>query len=527
MYIATAGGAGNCCPLPTVIIGKFKIDGSARMNAFARKEFFWVTCLTLVLAAMPFAGTDWLPMTDMPHHLAQAHLVGKVLSGDQPDMVINWLAPNTLTTWLLACLLTVLPPLAAAKTVVLGLLMPSILGVALLARKIGASPVVVPVSAALLFNKSFYWGLLPFIAGFAASLFLLITWLTLNRAKISWRVRIFLALLFLLVYFSHILWFAVAMLAVLLITLVSPGRDAKLRTLILSALPTIGLALFWYPSMLNNWMNAGADMAPHWYPLINRLRPDHVVTNIGGLKTDFNFLLLPITLSFVLGGIVMAIVRGRRIVSAPLVALATILLVAYLAMPDQYNNTIFFAVRWLPYVFIFFSLGCFAPIQAARWKIGILFFASVTFAGYMLLTAYAWNNMEKEELSGLAQAMEKLPPKQNVLGLDFVGKSAWINTSYPFAANAAYAQAFKDCEVNFSFAEQASSLVTYKTLPVRPYKKDLERFAERVSRRDIGFFNYVLINADEVAHGKLAIFLGITPVTYEGRWRLYEVGRQD
>ncbi|MGO8754544.1 MAG: hypothetical protein ACLQHK_04875 [Gallionellaceae bacterium] len=496
------------------------------MNIFEKNEFLAVTLLSMLLCAMPFFVVDWLPMTDLPQHLAQAHLVGKVLSGDRPDMLINWLSPDTLTTWVLALLLLVLPPLLAAKAMVLGLILLSILGIALLARKIGASVIVVPLSAALLFNQSFYWGFLPFIAGFPPFLFLIVAWYGMSR--VSWREIIFLALLFLLVYFCHILWLAVALLAVLLIALASPEWNMKLRAMVLSALPAVGLALFWFPSIHNNWINNGFDMAPYWtVSWVGRLRPDYAAFAISGLKSDFNLLLLLTTFSFVLAGIVRAMARGRRIVSAPLLVFATIMLAAYLLVPDRYNNTILFAVRWLPYVLIVFLLGCLAPIRVAKWRIGISLFACIVLGNYALLTAYTWNNMEKEEWSGLMQAMEKLPPKQTVLGLDFIRKSARINTAFPFAANAAYAQAFKDCEVNFSFAEQPTSLVTYKTIPIRPYKRSLHIFSQMVNRTDVGFFNFVLVNADEVTHDKLAEFLGITPVTHEGRWRLYEVGRSN
>lgn len=494
------------------------------LNALAKNEFILVTLIAMVLIAVPFMVTDWLPMTDLPHHLSQAHLLAKVLAGNQPDMVVNWLAPNTLTTWLLACMLSVLPPLTVAKTLVLCLLLMSILGVALLAKKIGASPVTVPLSAALLLNQSFYWGFLPFIAGFAAFLFLVTAWTSLTR--FSWWALIFLALLFLLVYFSHIFWFAIAILTVALIALDSPDRNIKLRTMILAVLPAVGLTLFWYPSMHNKWMNAGFDMAPYWISsLAVRLRPDYAAFAISGLKSDFNLLLLLTTFLFVLFGMVRAMVRGGRFVSVPLFGLAIALLVAYLSMPDKYNNAILFAVRWLPYALIFFLLGCLAPVQAAKWRIGILLLGCMALGGYAFLTAYTWNSMEKEELSGLQQALEKLPAKQNVMGLDFIRESVLINTENPFATNAAYAQVFKDSEVNFSFAEHASSLVTYKTKPVRPYKSNLSYYSQLVSRKDVGYFNYVLVNADEVTHGKLALFLGITPVTHEGRWRLYYVGR--
>ncbi len=95
---------------------------------FEKNEFLAATLLSMLLCAAPFFVVDWLPMIDLPNHLAQAHLVGKVLSGNQPDMLINWLSPDTLTTWVLALLLLVLPPLLAAKAMVLGLILLSIAG---------------------------------------------------------------------------------------------------------------------------------------------------------------------------------------------------------------------------------------------------------------------------------------------------------------------------------------------------------------------------------------------------------------
>ena len=504
------------------IVEGFRTKGPARISAFVKDEFILATALTIALIAMPFAVVDWLPMIDLPHHLSQARLVGKVLSGNQPDMAINWLSPNTLTTWFLAGL-TLLPPLTAAKVAVFGLITLSIIGLTLLAKKIGGSPAIIPLSAALLLNQTFYWGFLPFMAGFAALLFLVSAWFSLSR--FSWREQISLALLFLLVYFSHIFWFAISILAVVLIALDSPQRNIRLRTILFAALPAVGLTLFWYPSMHDNWMNAGYDMAPKWtFPLSVRLRPDYASYAISGLKSNMNLLLVMTTLLFMIFGAAKTIAGKGRIVSAPLLGLASILLVVYLSMPDKYNNTILFSVRWLPYALIFCLLGCFAPVQDKRWRVGTLSLSLMVLGGYALLTADIWNNIEKEELSGLQQALDKLPPKQNVIGLNYILESEFLYTDNPFVTIAVYAHALKDCEVNFSFAEHASSLVTYKANPVRPYKNNLTYYSELVSRKDVSYVDYVLVNADDLKHYKVSAFLGITPITHEGRWRLYKVG---
>ncbi|MDH4284614.1 MAG: hypothetical protein OEV35_04785 [Gallionellaceae bacterium] len=402
----------------------------------------------------------------------------------------------------------------------------SIAGIALLANKVGASLAAVPLSAVLLFNQSFYWGFLPFMAGFIAFLFLIISWL--EPRQFSWQKLVIQALLFMLVYFSHILWFVVTLLTVPVLILASPGRIAKFRALSFSALPAITLALSWYPSLHNKWAGKGFDMSPYWIvPLHDRLHPLYAANAIYGLKADFKLFILLTVVLFILGGILRSITGKQKIISVPLLVLALIVLTAYLAMPDQYNNTILFAARWLPYVFIFLLLGCLAPLQAQKWSIGVLYFAFAVLGAHTLLTASSWLKMEKEDLSGLQQAMEKLPAKQRVLGLDILQTSPTINTLRPFLAIHAYTQVLKGCETNFSFAEHASSLVTYKTTPLKPFQIGLEWAPERVSMNDVYYFDYVLANADDEAHGKLASYLKIRPVTYEGRWRLYSVRQAD
>jgi len=503
------------------IVDRFGTNGLTRMSAFVKDEFFLATALTIALIAIPFAVVDWLPMIDLPHHLSQARLAGNALTGNQPDMVIHWLSPNSLTTWLLTCL-SFLPPLIASKAAVFGLMVLSILGIAILAKKTGGSPATIPLSAALLFNQSFYWGFLPFMAGFATFLFLVSAWLSLTR--FSWWEHISMALLFLLVYFSHIFWFAVSIIAVVLIAFDSPHRNIKLRTIFIAVLPAVVFAIFWYPSMHDNWMNAGFDMSPKWiYPLGVRLRPDYAAFAISGLISNLNLLLAITIFSFITFGVIKTISGKGRIVSIPLFRLAAILLVIYLSMPDKYSNSILFSIRWLPYVLIFFLLGSFAPVKNTKWRIGILMLCLMVLSGYALLTANTWEKVERQELSGIEKALERLPPGQNVLGLNYILESKLISTENPFVTIVVYAHALKDCEVNFSFAVHASSLITYKQIPISPYKSNLTYYSELVSREDVSYFDYVLVNADNLKHYKVSTFLGITPITHEGRWRLYKV----
>lgn len=492
-------------------------------NLFEKNECLLVASLTIASISIPFlALANWLPAVDMPQHLAQARLAGKVLLGDEPGMMINWLSPNTLTTWILALLLVMAPPLIAAKIIAFALLALSALGIALLARKIGANSAVVPLSATLLFNQSFYWGFLPFMAGFATFLFLVTAWI--NPTLPSKRSIIPLALLFLLTYLGHILWFASAILTVLIIALASRERKKKLWLMALSLLPAIALIFFWRLSIQNTWQHAWLNIPPSWFtPISERLHPIFAANVIYGIKTEAQWLLLAIIVIFILGGIGRAIRKRSQLVSTPLIMAATILLTAYLLLPDAYSSTILFSARWLPYALILFLLGLTAPISVKKWESGILFFAVLTLAGYTTLTASTWKKVEENELSGLMQSMEKLPVNQNVLGLSFIKTSALLTTIRPYIQTAAYAQVLKDCITDFSFAEHASSLVTYKNKHTSNYKTGIDWVRERQDNRNDGFFSHALINADDATHDSLPMLLGLKPLTLEGRWRLYAI----
>lgn len=492
-------------------------------NLFVKYEFPLVASLTVAAISIPFiALTNWLPAVDMPQHLAQARLVDKVLLGDEPGMMINWLSPNTLTTWILAFLLIMTPPLIAAKIIAFALLALSVLGIALLARKIGANSAVVPLSATLLFNQSFYWGFLPFMAGFATFLFLVTFWINLTLP--SKRNLISLALLFLLTYLGHILWFAFSILTVLMIAFVSQERKKKLWLIALSLLPAIALIFFWRLSIQNTWLHAWLNIPPTWFtPISERLHPIFIANVIYGIKTEAQWPLLAIIVIFILGGIGKTIRKRSQLVSTPLIMAATILLTAYLLLPDAYSNTILFSARWLPYALIFFLLGLTAPISVKKWESGILFFAVLTLAGYTTLTASTWKKVEENELSGLLQSMEKLPVNQNVIGFSFIKTSTLLTTIRPFIQTAAYAQVLKDCKTDFSFAEHASSLVTYKNKHTSNYKTGMDWARERQNNRNDGFFSHALINADDATHASLPMLFGLKPLTPEGRWRLYAV----
>ena len=65
--------------------------------------------------------------------------------------------------------------------------------------------------------------------------------------------------------------------------------------------------------------------------------------------------------------------------------------------------------------------------------------------------------------------------------------------------------------------------VVYKTPRPRLWTRGLEWFPERLTPSDFSHFDYALVNAEDWRHPSLAVSRDLTPVTGQGRWRLYRI----
>jgi hypothetical protein len=221
----------------------------------------------------------------------------------------------------------------------------------------------------------------------------------------------------------------------------------------------------------------------------------------------------------------LAIWQNRRrlgsLIDRDMLAAGGFFLAIVIFAPDKYMNTIFFGSRWFPIALIFFLLSL--PALTIR-RLPAKKIALTVAASFFLITAFAWHRYEIEDLSGFRKSLERISPSSRVLGLDLV-KTSDIIQGRPFLQLFAYAQVFKDCELNFSFAEHYSGLVAYKAKRAVPWTPGLDWLAEKVRRADFAFFDYVLANGREGDHKVLSSFPELSPMTPSGRWRLYRVRR--
>jgi hypothetical protein len=191
--------------------------------------------------------------------------------------------------------------------------------------------------------------------------------------------------------------------------------------------------------------------------------------------------------------------------------------------PDKYMNTLAFSQRWFPCCMILLLLAL--PMPVADKHVLRAFLACIL-ALVAFGTARAWIFFERGELAGLQEAIAALPLKQKLLGLDLVKGSNYVK-GRPFLQTFAYGQALREAELNFSFAEHASGIISYKTPPACTWTSNLEWFAERVTIQDILQFDYVLVNGLPEAHAATLAIKVLSPVTTDGRWRLYRTVRNN
>lgn len=470
-----------------------------------------------LLALIPVLVAPYPPSTDLPQHLAQIRLLHAALADPSGPYVIQWAGPGNLIYGVLAGLWAVLPqdlvPRAAIGLIILAWLA----AICWLAVARGRSEASAIAASLLVLNQSLYWGFLNFLIGFPV----FVLWFAMTArddARVSWKRWLAIAGTALLLYESHALWFAAGGVWIIAIGLV---KKAPLRVFILRAtalLPGGVIAALWYPTLSSARAAAGFDVAAHWAPLFDRAA-SFLDSAFGGVRGPVE------TVAFVLIylWIGTSIWQNRKRLGAAsdigMLAAALFFLAVVLVAPDKYMNTIFFSSRWVPVATVFGLLALPCP-RLGRFSARTA--ATIGAAAFFLITAWAWHRFDSSDLSGFKESLARIPAASRVLGLDLV-KDSEIIKGRPFLQLAAYAQAFKGCDINFSFAEHHSGLVAFRTRRDAPWTQGLEWYAEKVQRSDFRFFDFVLVNGEDNGFRVLDGFNELAAVTKGLPWRLYRV----
>jgi hypothetical protein len=480
----------------------------------------WLTfaAIATVCVAAPFMFVQFPPSTDLPQHMAQIYLLEQVLSGHGEGLAVNWFSPLTLVYSLLGAAWYLTSPVLAGKVTLLVLALAWVWAAFYLAWMRQRSPVPALFASILVFNHALYWGLLNFVTGWP----IFALWFIQSLKPHSNRSLLILFVLSVFLFWSHAFWFLAGSLWLGAYTLWRwPGmRVSMLRFAIL--LP-VGIAgLIWFPELAAQRAASGVDVGAHWYTLpFERFAPAYFINSVlGGLSGGIEgIVVLALTGWIALSaGTNWANLKDR--VDQPLLLCAGLFAFVMLLAPDKYVNTLFVGTRWFPMATLMLLLALPLPTRLHRFAITA---ALVLAMVYSAATSRAWYQFEHKEMSGMTAALAQVQPGTRVLGLDYAKFSDGIK-GRPFLQMAAYAQAWRGAELNFSFAQHFSGVVSYIDPSKHTTAKGFTEWsAERVPISYIQTFAYALINADDEAHRSFKSLSFFEPLTSEGRWRLYRV----
>jgi hypothetical protein len=472
--------------------------------------------LCSLFVAVPFLVVRFPPITDLPQHVAQIRLFLAALGNPGSGYLIQWFTPYSAVYGLLGAAWALCGPANAGRVAVLALGVLWTLAVhGLAARR--RRPVAAAVLASMLFfSHVLYWGFLNFAVGWLA----FIVWLLVTARAApndrGWRAALPQFGAAVLLYLSHVLWFAfgIAWLPVYAAVHRWPRRVLLWR--LLGVAPVVAAAALWYPHL----EALGFASPTVWFtPLPARLAPEWVVNAVlGGVQGSMEYLVAGVLLAWVAGGLWQGRGARRAGIDVDLLWTGLLLIALGLTLPDKYTNTIQFAARWMPVGALLIVLAVPPPAVLASLQ-RVLALTVVAF--FCCATATAWVVFERDELSGLSEALAAMPDGQRVIGLDLVQESRVIK-GRPFLQMFAYAQVRHGGRLNASFAGLAPSLVVYRQHVPAPWTANLEWFADQVRPDDLRFFDYALINGGPEIHAQAAA-MPLSAVTADGRWRLYRV----
>jgi hypothetical protein len=495
-----------------------------------RRRDLAVAAAAIAAVAVPFLAVRHAPIADLPQQVAQVRLLSEAWSGPSAPYRVEAVSPNRLSYALLGGAWLAFGPEHAGRVAMLAVGVLWIAAALALRRRLGRPREAVLAAAVLFFNHTTYWGFYSFSLGLPAFVLFLLG-AEAAFARPTWPRRAALAGAALVLLLAHVLWLAAGAAWLVVAAAALRGPRAALCGLAVVAAP-LAWAWRWSATLRGSALDGPAA----WTDPALRLRAEWLVdATLGGLRGSFEAAVAGALAAWLVGGAVRA-ARARRRARAlghlavppaardrwdpPLAIAAALLAAGALLLPESTHNTIRFAARWLPMAAFLAVLA--APAPARRGAVGVALAAALA-AGVASRTAGAWRAFERAELSGLEESLAALPPFPRVLGLDLVKESEVVR-GRPFLQTFAWAQVARGGGLAFSFAVFPSSLVRWRGWRPEPWTPNLVWHGERARREDAEHFGFVLVNAGEARHARVAEELGLAPVTAGGRWRLYRVG---
>jgi hypothetical protein len=301
------------------------------------------------------------------------------------------------------------------------------------------------------------------------------------------------------------------------------GRPRSWRKLAVAGaalVPTLLLVALWYPHMRGYRVTTGSDIRSYWFVFpLWRLEPLLLVKNMfGAVKGPLEPFAAAVILLYGMLAVWAARAQRGRTDRGLLVAGLLLLAIALLG-PDQYLVTILFSQRWFPLGVALVLLALPAPALPRRWLKRAV---PAVLVAFCLSTAWIWRQWEKHELAGLPEALQAVGSNQRLLYLDLAHQSSYLKNR-PFMQMAGYAQAEKGGELNFSFAEHGTVLVSYRGSRPITWTPALEWLPNAFKPSDLRSFDLFLLHEQPAQQSSTTASLPLLPLTAPAPWRLYRI----
>jgi len=477
--------------------------------------------VTAIGCALPALLVTYPPLTDLPQHVAQ---VAQVMRGEQmPGQFVAWWAPNNLVYLPLMLLWWLFAPhrVGALSVVLMSLIWTS--ATFALAKYLRRPAIAAALASLLFYSGILYWGMLNFVVAWPV---FALWWILFDRAleggRASWKAPALLVAGTCLLFWAHVLALGFAGLSALALTVYdwrrAPWQAHAVR--LASFIPAAALAILWAFQLRADRLASGFPVGALWtHSLLDRGRILLTQTASNG-DTFETVIVFAALLIWVLGGLLARrapIRRGAPPWHGRLLVTGLVAALVALTCPDKYFNTIWFAVRWLPWAGVFLLLA--SPGPPLRKPLAFAF-GLVVVVYFGLTTSLNWVLFERTNLTGLSAAIQAVPIRSRVLGLDLLKVSVSSDAIPASLHVVAYAKVERGATINFDFSEHQTGLVR-GPVTRSPWTFGLEWFPERLRPTDLQYFEYVLVGSPDPDSVDATFAAWLEPVTHSGVWRLY------
>ena len=513
---------------------------SHRPRSCQRQRAF-VAAISL-LATFPVWLAHYPPLVDLPQHMAQIALLRDL---HDPGFrfaqlfEVNWFTPYLIGYMAVYVLVPLLGLVTAGKVVLSAALAGLPVCTALLLEETGADSFWAVLTIPCMYGFSYQWGFLNFLVAVPIGLAFLVVIMRNLRAPLP-QGQILAAILAALLFFSHVLMFALSVLAAAAYVLLESRDVRRTARAMLPVACVLPAAVLWY-------VRIQRDVRTHISLLwdLDWFRPEGAVS-LGGRLNGFLPRMLGVEASAIcllMGAVlfILPLLAGARpakraAVWSPLLIVVCVLLFC----PTGAMGTEFLYQRFTVLALPFYL--CVLAVPRATPPLGRV--VAILFVGFWVILHGIRTLRCNADAQGFAKVLEAMEPNQRALSLIF---NPWPGEQPPSASGGLIAffapvtdlvrapvfvhypewySAMKMGVVDVSFALVYSELVIYRSDRMPAVELGFELEPERFSwsRVDGGLYRYFIFRAP--ADPGASLFRNapcqVVLVAHSNEWWLYE-----